>query len=178
MPGFAFDIQFTITGDVALNRKLGKFESRTLNAKPAFEDILGVIEEAVRYQYRTQGEDAPWAELSAAYAARKRRQYGVFDLILIASGKLYRSETQRDAPGAIAQAGPDFAMRGTSLMVTSKHRVWNLGLIHQKPRAGKRPQRKQFVLRKGDQAKIVTTVRNYIFQQEEASATYVTHPPT
>jgi len=171
---YVYDLTWSVAGDTQLFRRLRGLETRMINAQPAFEQVLGIIEDEVRYQYRVQGRPK-WPPLSPDYLIRKMRRWGVFNLIMIASGRLYRSETQRGAVGAIAEVGPDHAIRGTSLLV-GKKRHWNLGLIHQKPTPGKRPVRAQMLLRPSAQTKIVQTIRQFIFTQGEAGATYVSHP--
>jgi phage gpG-like protein len=169
---YVFDITWEVAGDKQLIRRLRGLETRTIDARPAFEEVLGIIEDEVRYQYRAQGEPK-WAELSKSYAARKLAQWGS-QPIMVASARLYRSETERHAVGAISGVGPDYATRGTSIRV-GKRRQWNLGLVHQKPRARKRPTRAQMLLRGSAQTKIVLTIRQYIFTGGEARSTYVSH---
>ena len=174
----SFTISWEVMGETQLRRRLVGMSTRTLDARPAFEQIIDVVQDEAKHQFADEG-DPPWPEYvmqegrSSPYLQRKLRpppKGAGHGTLMVWSGGLALSLTQRWAHGAIVETGPDFARRGTSLTV-GKRRRWNLGAIHQGG-WGSVPKRAMLLLRPIAQNRIVRILRDWIFQRGEGSSTY------
>ena len=170
----SFTIRFDVMGQAPIDRMFVGMSERLHDAQPAFEQINDIVQDEVKHQFAEEG-DPPWPDYTmkegrtSPYLQWKLREVGHSTLMVLRGG-LALSLTQRWAPGAIVEVGPDFLRRGTSLTVGTR-RQWNLGAIHQGG-WGTAPKRAMLLLRKVAQNRIVVALRNWIFGQGEGSSTY------
>lgn len=124
-------IQFSFLGEDTIDRRLERFELGAQNAAPAFDKMGNSLVLAEQKQFKSEGGygSAGWAPLSAAYAARKRREVGNKP-ILVYSGTLKKGLTHRPFPVEAVEA--QFAVFGTDLDYALYHQ-------HGTPRMPARP---------------------------------------
>jgi phage gpG-like protein len=165
------DLSWQVSGEAQFHERFDRIERAFDDLREPLTDIMGVVEEEAAHQFRTEGEPA-WAKLREPYATRKRRRWGATG-ILVASGALRASLTNRHARGAIFEVTRTSMRRGTSLTVGSKHK-WNLGLIHQlgAPRVrtadGKGlPKRPPLRLRATAQRKMSKIIVDWLYRKGE-----------
>lgn len=127
------DFEWRVPGEGfrRLGRRFTNLEDAFTDYRDLWPDVMGVIEDEMRFRFATEGRQGtgrPWAALSESYEPVKLAKWGNRP-ILVASGALADSLTNRDAAGAIAVMEPLQMIRGTDLQVGSADQ-WNLGLLH------------------------------------------------
>ena len=131
---------FKLTMDVAgvkqLNRGLGVIASAVKDLRPVWEDIyddllkrertLFAQEGNIGSKTREMGEGAgvwgSWTPLNPVYAARKLAQ-GYGTKILVRTGRLKESLTQRSGADAVFEIGPKALAMGTKVPYAGYHQT-------------------------------------------------------
>jgi len=160
MPGYAFELNWTVTGDVQLRRR--------------FHDLAGVVDDfeaplkrigdeviypEIRHQFEAEG-DPRWEDLKPDYARRKAAAVGD-QPILRYTGGLEASMTDKHAPGSVYQLNSELLEIGSEL--TTPDGKYSLALIHQKPNeAGPLPARPMMLLRPAAQTLMVMIFHQWI----------------
>jgi len=165
------DLSWGIPGEDfrQLTERFTNLERSFDDFREPFGDMMGVLEDEARYRFASQGAHGTgekWHKLDTWYAARKAAKYGTRP-ILMASGALARSLTDRKDPNALAVIKKLEMARGSKLQV-GKAGEWNLGLLHQlgAPRANL-PIRRILALSKRAQGQISDIFARWFYRQGE-----------
>lgn len=107
-----------IGGDKAM-RAFAALDQRYADMRPAGERIAQAVRDFARHRFVSQG-DGSWDDLTKAYAARKRKEYGE-QPILKATGVMEKSLTVKDSDHSIYDAQTDSISVGTDLARARGH---------------------------------------------------------
>jgi phage gpG-like protein len=135
-----FQLKWELAGEQQLGQAFVVLAQDLTDFRVPFEDLAKLIYRENAAQFAAQGRPA-WEKLSDKYAAWKARHFPGLP-IMQRTGALLASLTQRNAAGSIFRLTADELEIGTSLQVDK----YNLGLLHQKPTPGARPQRRLMVI--------------------------------
>lgn len=152
---FGGRIVFSLSGDAPKAdyiKNLDDIVTRGSNLQPAMEAIGEYLLGSTRRNFEAQGRPKRWQRLAPTTIADRGRKGYPPTPILIRSGKLFRSLTQKGAPGLVLQARPK------SLKYTSRVPYFE---VHQKG-GDHIPQRMMIVLQKQDRGQIGRILNTYI----------------
>lgn len=142
----ALRIAVEISGVRQLNRALGVVASAVKDLRPVWEDIYedflrrertlfarqGNVGSPSREVGATSGVWGPWAPLNPEYAARKRAM-GYGSRILVRTGRLRDSLTQRGHVDAVFSASPKSMALGTGTPYAGYHQTGTSRMPRREP---------------------------------------------
>lgn len=105
-------------------RKLGTWDTVATEFRKIEKEIFG--------SEGAQGASGKWEPLSVPYAARKTKKWGSVP-ILQASGRLYKSLTQRGGPDAVYETAPQEMTIGTKVPYAGYHQTGTNRMQQRKP---------------------------------------------
>lgn len=105
--------RFSHAGTDEVTRSLERFGGRAEDMRPALRDVSDEIRKATRVRFAAQGA-GDWPPLAPA-TVRKKAALGQSPKILVATGALRRSLTNKRAKGSIRQVERRFVVVGTKL---------------------------------------------------------------
>ena len=126
--------------------------ARSSNLQPAMEAVGEYLMGSTRRTFEAEGRPKRWQALKPATIADRARKGYPPTPILIRSGKLFRSLTQKGAPGSLLRAGPR-SLRYTSTVPYFKTHQLGGDTI---------PQRLMIVMQKQDASQVSRIINTYI----------------
>lgn len=148
-----WDISKAVAGLQALARRLA-------NLRPAWVSVLAYLRAQSRLQFSSAGarSGSPWQPLSERYSRWKAVRYPG-QPILRATDEMFRSLTEPDADGSIAEAEPQSLTYGTRNRKAAYHQRGNARL----------PQRKVLEVTDNDRREVAKLVRAHLQGQARIS---------
>lgn len=125
-------LSIRVAGQAVVRSRVNALIDAVADLTPAMEAMADYIQEEIDEAFETSGASTArglWAPLDGGYEALKRQLYPGAPL-LVATGALRRSLTQRSAKGSIRRISRRSLEVGSSIRVGSIRR-WNLGQLHQ-----------------------------------------------
>jgi hypothetical protein len=116
------EMRVEVQGVEPLLKKLATVQEAISDFRPVWPQVAQWFYTLEQQQFATEGGGS-WAPLAPSTVKGR----GSAHPILIRSGRLYRSLTDRGAEGAVYSEGAETLTLGTDVRVGS----WNLGLLHQ-----------------------------------------------
>lgn len=125
----AFNLRFSVMGDVQLSRYFDRLSTKVGDFTPAFKKITEDFYEGQSATFESEGAfegKSKWPKLSPQYARWKSRNYPGKDMLVLRGG-LKQAVTSPKARGSIYQETKTSLTMGAEIMVNG----WNLVALHQ-----------------------------------------------
>lgn len=142
-------VDLSVHGDVQVSRRIVRFSEHAADARPAWRQIIRDLEGIEARQFASEGRygSGGWEPLAESTLARKHG-----GRILVDTGALLRSLTERAAPGAIREIHPDWMQFGTGVPYAGFHQ-------HGTKRM---PARKPVELPESDRRRVVKSLQRFL----------------
>jgi len=140
-----FQLAIEIAGVKQVNRALAVSAAAIKDLRPVWEDLYDDFLKRERVLFVRQGNSGSptremetagpwgaWAPLNPAYAARKRAQ-GFGSKILVRTGRLMDSLTQRNHPDAVFMPMPTSMSFGTRVPYSGRHQTGTTSMKRREP---------------------------------------------
>lgn len=161
-------IDLEVFGETAIARDLLRFGDRMTDARPAFENILDMMEDDIAELFSTEGSSGgtSWAPLSEVTLRRKAALNQQPD-VLQATRALLDSLTADTHGAGIRHASAQELAFGSSLM--TEDGKYNLSELHQKGTRSGMPARPPLQFSEGQKKAYVKELQRYIIEGERAA---------
>jgi hypothetical protein len=159
-------LSFEVFGETQIRRELLRFASRTTDAMPAFEAILGQMEKDEADLFESEGQTGAhghWAPIKPETLAAKEAQ-GLRPETLIATGALVSSLTGDEGPG-VGSGGETLTQYGGIRIPSPQGLVFGTQVpyaVHHYTGTVHMPRRRPIDFNEGNRRKYVKTLQEYM----------------